>query len=213
MNEQSQNSDHEAASSAVRDEPAAASASRRGFLTGALAAVVGTVVGLVPVVAGLLFFLDPLLRKKSARKIENGSGSGRVIKDENGFIKLSVTRDSLPDDGTPQMSTVIDDIVDAWNMYPNQPRGTVWLRKNEDGSVLVLNATCPHLGCSVDFRPEEGDFFCPCHTSAFALKDGQKTNQIPPRGMDHLELKQGTGDEIWVKYQNFKAGDAEQIPI
>ena len=184
------------------------------LVTAALSFVIVT----IPATLGGLFFLDPLLRKR--RSDEAGGKSGEVSrKDEKGFIRLNLTRDSIPADGTPVPVTVLDDIVDAWNRFKNVPAGSIWLRKVGDGPILAFNSTCPHLGCSVDFRPAEQDFFCPCHTSAFAL-DGKKTNDVPPRDMDGLEVSMRTngaddpgGQEIWVRYQKFRGATAEKIAV
>ncbi len=186
---------------------------RRGFLVQLTAATIGTIVGLVPTLTGLLFFLDPLLRKRQTLKAagRDGAPSG-VIKDADGFIKMAITVDALPDDGTPQSFTVYDDKVDAWNMFLNHPIGTVWLRKRENGEVVALNTICPHLGCSVEYSPPDKDFYCPCHLSAFELS-GEKKNPIPPRGMDTLKLKPDTGNEIWIKYETFRGTVTEKIPV
>ena len=103
------------------------------------------------------------------------------------------------------------DRVDAWNRYPQQPVGSIWLRRAADGEILAFNSICPHLGCSVDFRSAQSDFFCPCHLSHFNL-DGQRQNKIPPRDMDRLETEVRDG-KIWVKYQNFRGGVTEKTVI
>ena len=183
---------------------------RRSFLSQILAGTIGAVVGLVPVVSGLVFFLDPLFRRGRSTQSE-GSGAGSR-KDAEGFIKLPVARALLPKDGTPQQVTVEDDLVDAWNKFPNVPIGSVWVRVSESGDVIVFNTICPHLGCSVEYRNVETDFYCPCHLSAFKL-DGTKDNPIPPRDMDSLAVKPGTGDEIWVQFKNFRGGISEKVEI
>lgn len=187
--------------------PPEAELERRGFLAQASAAVVGAVVGIVPLITGLLFFLDPLLRKTEA-----GASGGSVEKDENGFIKMQITADALPADGSPQLYKVYDDVTDAWNKFLNVEIGSVWLRKNNEGEVVAFTSICPHLGCAVDFRKANQDFYCPCHTSAFDL-DGNKKNQIPPRNMDGLEVTTKNGNEIWIKYENFRATIPEKKPI
>ncbi len=170
---------------------------RRNFMTQALAAVIGGVVGLVPFVCGLIFFLDPLLRRKK-------SGSGQLIKVAN--------TDSLPKSGEPRMFKVIADKSDAWNKYPKQPIGSVFLRKLDDGKVTAFQAQCPHLGCFVDYKPDTETYRCPCHDSSFQL-GGEKTNQIPPRGLDSLDVEIRNGNEVWVKFQNFRATTPEKIPV
>jgi len=195
-----------------------APASRRNVLVQFAAAAISTVLVVVPAALGSLFFLDPILR--SRRSAKQGTSSGAIArKDEAGFIRLDITRDSIPEDGTPVSVTVLDDIIDARNRFRNVPIGSIWLRKLGDGPILAFSSVCPHLGCSVDYRRAEGDFFCPCHTSAFSL-DGKKSNEIPPRDMDTLEVAMRTngqddpqGTEIWVRYQNFRRATSDKIAI
>lgn len=190
---------------------------RRSLLYQGLTALISTIIVAIPASLGGLFFLDPILRRQKA---SGGSQPGTAArKDENGFIRLDVTREAVPQDGTPVSVTVFDDIEDAWNRFPNVPVGSIWLRKVGDGPILAFNSICPHLGCSVNYRRAENDFFCPCHTSAFAL-DGKKSNEVPPRDMDALEVAMRTGgkddpagSEIWVKFQNFRRATSERIPI
>jgi Rieske Fe-S protein len=176
---------------------------RRGFFVKFLAGLIGTVVGLVPLAAGLAFFFDPLLRKKSAAGGDAGA--------DDDFIRVA-TLDALPDDGTPQSFAVLKDRRDAWNFFRQQPVGSVFLRKMPNRQVLAFNVVCPHLGCAVDYRPAKRDFFCPCHTSAFDL-DGKKTNAIPPRGMDALEVKVDDDGGIRVRFENYQGGTPEKIPV
>ena len=168
-----------------------------------LTGLLGLLLNVIPVTLGGLFFLDPLLRRSRS--------------DSEGFIKLRVNTDVIPADGTPIAVTVIADQTDAWNKYKDVPIGSIWLRRRNDGSLAAFNSTCPHLGCSVDFRASDNDFYCPCHTSAFDLA-GEPKNKVPPRGMDDLEIYTATegkpdksGVELWVKYQEFRGGTHEKI--
>lgn len=198
--------------------PPATETPRRSMLVHGITAILSFVIVAVPSTLGGLFFLDPILRKKSA----SGSGAtdGEIAnKDDAGFIRLDVTKDSIPQDGTPLAVTVKDDITDAWNKFRDVPVGSIWLRKVGDGPILAFNSVCPHLGCSVDYVRADNHFFCPCHTSAFEL-DGKKKNEIPPRDMDVLEVSMRTngqddanGVEIWVKFQNFQRATSEKIAI
>jgi Rieske Fe-S protein len=176
-----------------------------------LAIVIGGVVGLVPLVTGTLFFLDPLLRKKAKPEPDG----------DEGYVKLDVTLDQLKQAGVPVQVPIISSKVDKWNRYPDQPIGSVYLQMGEDGkTVSAFNVTCPHLGCAVEYRETPSDktpeFYCPCHASAFGM-DGKKKNVIPPRDLDSLDVKvvkndQGL-DEVWVKYQEFRATLAEKVPV
>ena len=174
---------------------------RRNFLARVAAGIVGGLCGLVPMLAGLTFLANPVLR----------SGDGSSSGNEGSFVPLGIGPDAIPDDGTPVSVKVLADRTDAWNVYPNEPIGSVWLRRNSSGKIVVFNTVCPHLGCFVDYRPGNADFFCPCHTSTFDL-DGSRVNQIPPRGMDKLEVEERAG-ELWVRFQNFRGATAEKIPV
>ena len=186
---------------------------RRNLLKELMAAAVGLLVGAVPLATGMLFFLDPLLRKNQDKKTQAGNrSSSGIIKDENGFIKMPITTDAIPSGGTPQSFTVYDDKIDAWNVFLKQPVGTVWLRKTENDEVVAFSTICPHLGCSIEYRQSRKDFYCPCHLSAFEL-NGAKKNRIPPRGMDTLQLKPDTGNEVWIKYEEFRGTLAEKTPV
>lgn len=180
---------------------------RRNFISSVLAGAISAVVGLVPLVTGLLFFLGPLFKKKDA----GAAVEGGVEKDSEGRIKVA-SLGSLPTDGSPRKFTIYDDRQDAWNMFLKQQVGAVYLRKGEGDTVDCLNVICPHLGCSVDYRSDENDYYCPCHLSAFAL-DGAKQNDIPPRDLDKLDTKVDENGDVWVKFQDYKAGESQQIPV
>ena len=192
---------------------------RRNAVVDLLTATLSFLLVAVPSTIGGLFFLDPLLRRRSSAK-QSGTGAGEVSrKDDEGFIRLEVTSNVIPADGTPFAVTVRDDSDDAWNRFVDVPVGSIWLRRNPHGTVLAFNSVCPHLGCSVNFRRSENDFFCPCHTSAFAL-DGRKTNEVPPRDMDTLQVAIRSdgrddpgGSEIWVKFQNFRRASPDNFTL
>lgn len=176
---------------------------RRTFLSAFLAIVVGGIVTIFPFAAGLAVFADPL-RKKS------GGKSG--LRDENGYVRIrSASLDALPI-GEPKAFVVIDDLRDAWNVFPNEPIGSVFLTRVSENEVRALCMTCPHLGCDVDF--DEGDklFRCPCHDSSFKPDGELATLESPaPRGLDPLEVQIKNGNEIWVKYVKYIGGKAERI--
>lgn len=186
------------------------SETRRNVLVEGITAIVSFLLIAVPSSLAGLFFMDPIMRKR-----KSAGGSDEMA----GFIKINLTADAVPADGSPVAVTVKSDLTDAWNLFRDVPVGSIWLRKDESGLIQVFNSICPHLGCSVNYRRSENDFFCPCHTSSFSL-DGQKTNQVPPRDMDSLELKTATdgipaddGQELWVKFQNFKGATEEKVPV
>lgn len=168
-----------------------------------LAVIIGGIVGLVPFAAGVVTFLDPLLKRK-------GAGADGETK---GLVLRVATVDSIPDDGTPIQVPVISDLADAWNREPNQPIGAVFLRKAGD-EIQCFSAICPHAGCRVGYVGDRNIFQCPCHTSAFSLDGARQMPSPSPRDMDPLaldkeKLKQG---EVWVEYVNFYPGREDREP-
>ncbi len=172
-------------------------AGRRDFFKKVAAGAIGSLLGLVPLGAGLTVFLDPLRRKVS--------NLGAV---------LVTSLDALPDDGVPRKFPVLATRVDAWNKSSQVPIGAVYLRRTSDGQVQAWNVVCPHAGCFVDFLPERGYYLCPCHNSTFTVT-GKIRDRVSPaaRGLDALEVEVRGGKEVWVKFQNFQAGRAEKFPV
>ncbi|WP_437224893.1 ubiquinol-cytochrome c reductase iron-sulfur subunit [Planctomicrobium sp. SH661] len=173
---------------------------RRRFIVEAAAFVIGTITAIVPGAAAIAFIFTPLLKKKST------AAAG-----DDGY-RLVGTTGGLKAGGDPQFFQVFGVKKDAWTTYPSTSLGAVYVRKEEDGQLTCLNARCPHLGCTVTFRPDKDDFLCPCHASSFSI-NGDRSNQIPPRNLDHLDVEIRNEDEVWVKFQNFRAGREAQIPV
>lgn len=180
---------------------------RRDFLTRALAVVVGAIVTVVPFVPALGVFLDPILRPMLKKKRSVGPTGAAV--DAKGFIKVASL--SQLDEARPVQVPVIADLQNFWNRFPNTPIGSVYLRKQGTG-VECFNARCPHLGCTVNYRASENIYLCPCHDSAFNL-GGKRENEIPPRDLDSLDVEVRNGQEVWVKFENFRVGVHEKTPV
>ena len=192
----------------MTDQPTSAAAApgvtppqRRGFLAAATAIVSGALITLTPLVAGGMFALDPIRRKRS--RFLGG--------DPTGFLPVAKLSD-LPADGTPKRFVIKADLVDAWNLFKNRTIGTVYLRQIPGATdpVICFTDVCPHLGCKINYQSSSHQFFCPCHASTFDLA-GDKLNPTPPRDMDSLDVKVVDG-VVWVKYQDFRSGVAEKTP-
>ena len=174
---------------------------RRGFLAQAATFALAGVGLLVPAVTGIVALLNPLRQKGQA---------GRFLR----MTSLEV----LPEDGTPRRFPVVADRTDAWNRFPDEPIGAVFLRRtgNRQEPVQALQVVCPHAGCYIEYRdaPQGGKFFCPCHGAGFDL--GGKCLEKPsesPRPMDTLEVdrKRLQDGEVWVKFQNFRTGTSGKV--
>jgi Rieske Fe-S protein len=179
-----------------RDQQKLGNVDRRGFFKRALATIIGVVLGLVPIGAGLTVLLDPLRRKTTA----------------TGLVRITAL-EALPNDGVPRKFPVVATRVDAWNKFARVPVGAVYLRRIAEDKVEAFNVVCPHAGCFVDFLEGRKIFHCPCHNSTFA-SDGKISDPSSPapRPLDTLEV-QIRNKEVWVKFQNFQAGRAEKIPV
>lgn len=177
---------------------------RRSFLSSALATLIGGVLGLIPTIPAVLYFLDPLTRKKRAVGILGANPEGE--------FKIT-TLEALSPDGAPRMFPVVADLQNFWNKFPDTEVGAVYLRQDpETKKVSCFNARCPHLGCTVKYDDGSKTYVCPCHSSAFSL-DGQRTNDIPPRDMDPLTCQVAADGSVLVKYEKFRAGIHERVPV
>ncbi len=197
MSEQSANptSPTAAGSGEALAKPHAHDADRRGFFTRLAAIAIGGLVTVFPFAAGLFVFADPLRR-----------GGGK-----RDFLRVTML-DAVPDDGVPRHFPVLAGRVDAWNYFPNEPIGVVFMvRQKGAAEPTVFQSTCPHAGCMLDFVAREKAFKCPCHNSSFQV-DGAIIEPSPaPRPMDQLkcELRGRPGaEEVWVQFENFQTGIA-----
>lgn len=68
------------------------------------------------------------------------------------------------------------------------PKGQFYLARQADGSFIALSRSCTHLGCSVPWDEQSGQFICPCHGSSFDISGAVLT---PPasRGLDRYPVK------------------------
>lgn len=181
---------------------------RRSFFARFGAIGFGTIVAAFPFAAGWSVVTSPLRR---------GNAQANTGDEDAGFVRICPL-DSLPADGVPHPFPVAKDVVDAWTRSPNQRIGEVFLSRTDvDGKpqLLAFTATCPHLGCAVEFDGADDRYECPCHESGFA-KNGEKLFGPSLRGLDSLEWKIKEVDgpkEIWVRYEQFRTGIAEKEPI
>ncbi len=177
---------------------------RRGFLAKATVIVFGSLALAVPSAIGLFTWLKSPFRQKS----------------QGGDFKLAMLAE-LPEDGTPRKIPVIADRNDAWNRFPAEPIGAVFLRRAAKDTVEAFQAKCPHAGCLIQYVPaaskedssedkdpsQLGKFFCACHAASFGIGGERLDSPSPsPRDMDSLEADVNDKGEVWVKFVAFKTG-------
>lgn len=86
----------------------------------------------------------------------------------------------------------------------------VWVVKQADGSFVVFNGHCTHLGCAYHWQADLNEFVCPCHAGVYG-KDGRVLSGPPPRPLDRLQASVVNG-LIQVQYVDFRLGVAEKVP-
>lgn len=67
---------------------------------------------------------------------------------------------------------------------------------NADGTYRALSATCTHLGCTVQYRPDLREVWCACHNGFYDL-NGRNISGPPPRPLEVFDVHL-RGDDIIV---------------
>ncbi|HIS62895.1 MAG TPA: Rieske 2Fe-2S domain-containing protein, partial [Candidatus Scybalomonas excrementigallinarum] len=56
--------------------------------------------------------------------------------------------------------------------------------KDKDNTIYAIQPKCPHLGCQLEWNPDELSWDCPCHGSRFDYK-GNQINGPAQEGIAH----------------------------
>ena len=62
------------------------------------------------------------------------------------------------------------------------------LLRTPTGELRAFAATCTHLACIVQYRPDLGHIWCACHNGHFDL-NGKNLAGPPPRPLEHYVVK------------------------
>ncbi|MFQ5433863.1 MAG: ubiquinol-cytochrome c reductase iron-sulfur subunit [Anaerolineae bacterium] len=74
-------------------------------------------------------------------------------------------------------------------------KGRFYISRLEDGGMLALWHRCTHLGCTVPWREDEGQFHCPCHSSIFTTV-GEVVSGPAPRPLDIFPVTVTDGEIV-----------------
>lgn len=159
-----------------------------GYITGYIIAFIGSLVA----VPSLGSFISPALK-------QSPSVSWEKLGPVNKFNAIE-----------PKIAGVSIVKQDGW-IEKRTPK-LVWVLRTGEKDFKVYNAQCTHLGCIVDWVPETATFNSPCHGGVFAKDDGKVLAGPPPRPLDTLEYKIEES-ELWVRYQDFRLGIPEKLPV
>jgi Rieske Fe-S protein len=175
---------------------AKADSSRRGFL-GYVTSALMTAIGLIVAIPAFAYFLSPLRKKSEAE------GTGAAFQDAGPLADIPV--------GQWQLLLLETLNEDGWRK--TGVRHAIWVRRQDGGDrrIAVLSSICPHLGCPINWHPEQSQFTCPCHGGTFDAAGGH-IGGPPPRAMDPLEFQVRAG-RLWVRWQDFRIGVAERVPV
>jgi Rieske Fe-S protein len=177
--------------------PPADSPHRRSFLEQAAAFTLGGCAILAPLGAAIASVLTPIWRPR-----KSGPGYVKVASKE--------VADRLRP-GVPELFNVMGVEQNAWNSFPDQPLGSVYLIKDDAGKIQAFQSICPHQGCQVEFHTQGRIFYCPCHGAGFS-SDGKRTaDDAGPkcRDLDALPVKV-EADAVLVEYKRFQSGVMEK---
>jgi menaquinol-cytochrome c reductase iron-sulfur subunit len=150
----------------VVEQQTADGTTRRTFYIGAIFAMF-TAIGASLGIPSLVYLFFP----PKARKEEEWVEAGDVTKlAPNSPVELVFRRNR----------------VDGWKI--NSEKGTAWVVKRPDNSVVAFGPQCTHLGCAYHWDEGKTDFLCPCHNSVFAM-DGKVVAGPAPRPLDRYDVK------------------------
>jgi menaquinol-cytochrome c reductase iron-sulfur subunit len=150
---------------------------RRKFLSYSIKAIGGFIAAAVatPLIG---YFISPALK---GRQVEGATNVGAVD-------QFQVNK--------PQLVRYMVRRRDGW--IAREEKQAAWVVKYEDGSLVVFDPHCTHLGCAYSWMekgwwkesPYKGEphFHCPCHEGIFAI-DGTVISGPPPRPLDRLHHK------------------------
>lgn len=83
---------------------------------------------------------------------------------------------------------------DAWRMV--EQKGTLYAFSDDNGATYtVLDGTCTHLGCMVQWQAGDNNYACPCHQAVFA-RTGAVISGPPPRPLRKLDVKIENGNLV-----------------
>jgi Rieske Fe-S protein len=77
--------------------------------------------------------------------------------------------------------------------YAEKP---VLVRRSADDEIEAISLVCTHLGCTVEWQPDEQQFYCPCHEGKFDA-EGRAVAGPPKVPLQRLKVER-QGDTILI---------------
>ncbi len=77
--------------------------------------------------------------------------------------------------------------------YPTDSDPCILVR-SADGKLQAYSQVCTHLSCSVTYRRDHGDLYCPCHIGIFNVNEGRPIAGPPLRPLPRIVLEERGGE-------------------
>jgi Rieske Fe-S protein len=116
-------------------------------------------------------------------------------------IVYPITRYLTPPD-VPEAAALSVHAGSAQALAPNSARVVPFgarpaiLLRTPAGELRAFSATCTHLDCTVQYRPDLQRLWCACHNGEYDL-NGRNVAGPPPRPLDPYDVNV-VGDEITI---------------
>ncbi len=113
---------------------------------------------------------------------------------------ITVAPDRVPEEGDDPRK-----IVEGRFYLVNMEAGATPSGVDTPGGLLALYQKCPHLGCTIPYRPgftfqdTRGWFRCPCHGSTYTKRGGVILSGPAPRPMDVFPIE--VNDDLSITVQ------------
>ncbi|NUM52729.1 MAG: Rieske (2Fe-2S) protein [Candidatus Hydrogenedentes bacterium] len=99
----------------------------------------------------------------------------------------AVTEVALPEATMPKPGTALS------FMFGTRPAVLI---HHADGTVACFDAVCTHLACTVQYQPQNGRIFCPCHGGVYDPATGKNVAGPPPKPLRQHNVEQRDGQII-----------------
>lgn len=130
---------------------------------------------------------EPQLTRRNFLKMGVGALGALVLLEVGGASLLFMKPRSLEGEFGSQVAAGAVDSFPPGSVV-EFPDGRFFLVRSSEGGFLAVYRRCTHLGCTVDWEPDENRFFCPCHASSFDLH-GDVENPPAPRALDTFPVQ------------------------
>ncbi|MBI1291645.1 Rieske 2Fe-2S domain-containing protein [bacterium] len=67
---------------------------------------------------------------------------------------------------------------------------------HKDDTWVALDAVCTHLGCTVQFEPEQDRIYCACHGGVYDPRTGENVAGPPPKPLTKFNVEVSDGQVV-----------------